>query len=334
MPNTIEAWGHQHVVLVQMSRVDRVCRPKQQDHARGLRALARLLILAGALMASPILAQVGPPPEAARAIPLKTGVVPGANGPEMWFGKAESLSVRNVTEASLLPVLPTADKATGAAAIVAPGGGFMTLSWDQEGMQVARALADHGIAAFVLKYRLDPTPRAWPDFGKVMASRMTDWIGKPGAGLKIVTPVYAVDDAIAALRLVRSRAKEWRIDPARVGMIGFSAGARTTIAVALKAGAMDRPAFIAPIYPPMEVVTTPSDAPAMFVAMAADDPLSGRAGYGLIESWIGARRPVELHLYQNGGHGFALGKPGTTTQGWFDSLLRWIDFNGFTRKAP
>ncbi len=280
-------------------------------------------------------AQASPPEEVTRAILLKTGVVPGATGPEMWYGAKKTLSVRNVTEASLLPVLPDRNKATGAAAIVAPGGGFMALAWDLEGMQVARALADRGIAAFVLKYRTDPTPRSWAEFGKFSQKRMTDWIGKPGEGLRIVTPVYAVDDGIAALRLVRLRAKDWGVDPARIGMIGFSAGARTTLGVTLKAGAADRPAFIAPIYPPMERVTAPADAPPMFVAMASDDPLSGRAGYGLIQSWVEAKRPFEFHAYQKGGHGFGLGRSGTTTQGWFDGLVRWMEMNGFLKaKAP
>lgn len=292
------------------------------------------LALLAVLVAAPVAAQLAPPPETTKAIPLGTGEVPGADGPEIWFGTPGNMSVREVTHASLLPVLPDPAKATGAAVVVAPGGGFMTLSWDHEGMRVARTLADRGIAAFVLKYRLDPTPRAWPDFGKFMAARMTNWIGKPGEGLRIVTPPYAVEDGIAALRLVRHRASEWRVDPARVGMIGFSAGARTTIRVALDSVPVERPAFIAPIYPPMEKVAAPPDAPPMFVAMASDDPLSGRAGYGLIESWIAARRPVEFHAYQKGGHGFGLGKAGTTSEGWIENLFSWLGSNGFLKGKP
>ncbi len=291
--------------------------------------------VASPLTLAPAVAQTVAPEETARAIPLKTGVVPSATGPEMWYGAKNNLSVRNVTEATLLPILPDPAKATGAAAIVAPGGGFMALAWDLEGMQVARALAERGIAAFVLKYRIDPTPRSWAEFGKFSQARMSDWIGKPGEGLKIVTPAYAVDDGIAALRLVRKRAKDWGVDPARVGMIGFSAGARTTLGVTLKASAADRPAFIAPIYPPMGAVAAPADAPPMFVAMASDDPLSGRAGYGLIQSWVEAKRPFEFHSYQKSGHGFGLGRRGTTTEGWLDGLLRWMDMNGFLKaKTP
>lgn len=278
-------------------------------------------------------AQIAPPAEMGQAIKLGTGAVPGGNGPEIWFGAAGNMSVRNTSEASLVPVLPDPAKATGTAMVVAPGGGFMTLAWDHEGMKVARVLADRGIAAFVLKYRVDPTPRDWPSFGKVMQARMTGWIGKPGEGLRIVTPPYAIADGIAALKLVRARATTWHVDPARVGMIGFSAGARTTLRVTLDAAPADRPAFAAMIYPPMEKVAVPADAPPAFVAMATDDPLSGRAGYGLIDSWIAARRPIEFHAYQRGGHGFGLGIEATTTEGWIDGLFRWINLNGFGGKA-
>jgi len=271
------------------------------------------------------------PLELASALPLGTGEVPQGRGPEQWSGKPGEMSARNVTRATLLPVLPDPAKATGAAVVIAPGGGFMTLAWDHEGMKVARMMADRGIAAFVLKYRLDPTPRDLPGFARAMGARMTNWIGKPGEGLKIVTPSYAVADGIAALRLVRDRAVAWHVDPARVGMIGFSAGARMTIAATLQAAPADRPAFIVPIYPPMERVEVPNDAPPMFVAMATDDPLNGRMGYGLIESWGAARRPFEFHEYQRGGHGFGPGRAGTTTEGWVDGLFRWIEANGFLK---
>lgn len=278
--------------------------------------------------------QAAPPPEQALALPLETGPVPGAQGPEMWSGKPGDLSVRNTVEATLLPVLPERANATGEAAIIAPGGAFYTLSYDHEGTRVAHALAERGIAAFVLKYRVRPTPRPMPQFAKVMVKQMTAWIGKPGEGLKVETPAYAVDNALAALRLVRASAKTWNIDPARVGMVGFSAGARLAIATVGAASAQDMPAFIAPIYPPMDKVAVPDSAPPMFVGMANDDPLSGKAGYALIQSWTDAKKPVEFHMFQNGSHGFGLGTRANTTQGWIDLLVRWIRFNSeaVTRK--
>ncbi|MDD3800286.1 MAG: alpha/beta hydrolase fold domain-containing protein, partial [Novosphingobium sp.] len=152
-------------------------------------------------------------------------------------------------------------------------------------------------------------------------------IGEPGEGLKVETPTYALDDALAALRLVRANAKKWNIDPARVGMVGFSAGARLAIATVGAASPEDMPAFIAPIYPPMDKVTVPGNAPPMFVGMANDDPLSGKAGYALIQSWTDAKKPVEFHMFQSGSHGFGLGARANTTWGWIDLLVRWIRFN-------
>lgn len=284
-----------------------------------------LLALTALVMPATLAAQGMAPPETATAIPLGTGPVPGALGPEMWYGTPGDMSVRNTVEATLLPVLPERGMATGAAVIVAPGGAFMALAYDHEGIRVAHALAERGIAAFVLKYRLKPTPRAWPEFGKVMTAQMTNWIGKPGAGLKVETPPPAVDDALAALRLVRQRARSWKVDPARIGMMGFSAGARLTLATAKAATGDDMPAFIAPIYPPMETVAVPPAAPPLFVAMASDDPLSGKAGHGLIESWIDAGKSVEFHSFRAGGHGFGLGARDNTTAGWIDLLVRWIE---------
>jgi acetyl esterase/lipase len=303
-----------------------------------IRSLSAIAALAACLttLAAPAAAQAdaaaAPATEASTAIALGTGPVPGPLGPEIWSGKRGERSVRNVVDATLTPVLPDPAKATGVAMIVAPGGAFMTLAWDYEGMHVARVLADHGIAAFVLKYRLYPAPRDWPGFGKAMAAMMKDWVEEPGKALRVVTPPYAVEDGIAALKLVRADAARWHIDPRRVGMIGFSAGARTTLRVTLDAAPADRPAFSAMIYPPMEEVKVPTDAPPAFVAMATDDALFGRAGYGLIESWVNAGRPIEFHAFQRGGHGFGLGHPNDTTAGWTDDLFRWLNLNGFGKK--
>jgi acetyl esterase/lipase len=167
-----------------------------------------------------------------------------------------------------------------------------------------------------------------------MAARMSQWKGKPGEGLNIQTPEYVIADGIAALKSVRANAQRWYIDASRVGMIGFSAGARLTVHITTRAAPPDRPAFSVMVYPPMEKVIVPMDAPPAFVVMATDDPLSGRAGYGLIQSWVDANRPIEFHAYQRGGHGFGSGAPRTTTEGWMNGLFRWLDLNGFGSITP
>ena len=237
---------------------------------------------------------------------------------------------RNVTTATLTPFLPDPAKATGAAVIVAPGGGFLMLSMENEGWRVAKALADRGIAAFVLKYRLKPTPADMGGFEQSVTA-MFAGAAQPQRRMSPDEAIAGLGDQIAdaraALALVRTRATKWKVDPARVGMIGFSAGAMTTMATALAAPDTHL-AFIAPIYGSMEAVKVPADAPPLFAVLAANDPLFANKGFGLIEYWQKAGKPVEFHLYQAGGHGFGLGKKGTTSAGWFEDFMHWLDANG------
>ena len=267
------------------------------------------------------------------AIPLNTGGVKDAVEPESWMSFYGNRVVRNVQQATLTPVLPDKDKATGAAVVVVPGGGFMYLAIGYEGFSEAHWLADHGIAAFVLKYRVLPTPVSLDDFQK-MLDLLVRTIYAPSGKRLLETPPDAIADGEAALRLVRTRSKDWGVDPARVGMMGFSGGAMITLSVALKASSDTMPAFIAPIYGPMDAVTVPAAAPPLFVAMANDDSIFGNRGYGLIESWNAAKKPVEFHLYEKGDHGFGMGLPGTTTVGWIENFYRWLDTNGILKRKP
>jgi acetyl esterase/lipase len=123
-----------------------------------------------------------------------------------------------------------------------------------------------------------------------------------------------IADTRAAFELVRSRSKEWKIDPDKVGMIGFSAGAMLTLSTTLYANDVN-PAFIGIIYGPLSAVKVPDNAPPMFVALAADDPLFGKGGFGLIESWKTAKKAVEFHLFEQGGHGFGMYQKETTSTG-------------------
>lgn len=276
-------------------------------------------------------------PAGARALPLYGKATPGRLSDEMPSG--EGNDVRNVTYPTLTPVLPKPGTANGTAVIVAPGGGFMFLSMDSEGWRVAEALADRGITAFVLKYRLSPTPKDPEAFRAGMLQLL---LNLPGKAPKIeLNPAIAIEDGTAALKLVRSRASEWGIDPKRVGMIGFSAGAITALSTVLEAEKDTDPTTIAPaffgyIYGPMDAVETPANAPPMFAALAMDDALFGKENFNLVQSWRKAKRPVELHVYQGGGHGFGLGKPGTTNAMLMPEFLAWLEMQGMLtpRAAP
>lgn len=270
------------------------------------------------------------------AVILRTGPLPGAKAPEAWHSQYGSRFARNVTVATLTPFLPDPRKANGTAVVVAPGGGFRTLSMENEGWDVARALADRGVAAFVLKYRLNQTPADMAAFERSMAA-MVSSAGRPRPLVEAENPYRGlapqVADSRAAFALIRSRAKEWRIDPAQIGMVGFSAGAMLTMATAL-AGQDAKPAFIANIYGPLTRVTVPVDAPPLFVALAADDPLLAGSGIGLIESWQAAKRPVEFHLYERGGHGFGMYRKDTTSTGWFEAFVRWMEMHRMLKPSP
>jgi acetyl esterase/lipase len=273
-------------------------------------------------------------PKEPNAIPLGTGSVKDQPAPETWFRQWGDPMARNISKATLTPFLPEKGKATGAAVIVAPGGGYRWLSMGNEGWEVAEALAKKGIAAFVLKYRLFPTAEKLEDFTAWMnrprpAPQKTDDAAKTNAP----APMAQMDlsnqlaDAEAAYAMILKNAKEWGVDPQRIGMIGFSAGAGLTMHATLHSQTM-KLAFIGPIYGGMGPVKVPANAPPMFNVIASDDFLFN-GQFGVIDSWFKAGRPVEFHLYQNGGHGFGLGNPNRTSNRWFEAFTHWLDVNKF-----
>ena len=299
----------------------------------------KALVLLACALAAPALAQNDrmvpiPIPAQPNAIALGTGTLPGAKAAESWHTQYGSHFARNVTDATLTPFLPDPAEATGTAVIVAPGGGFRTLSMENEGWDVARALAKRGVAAFVLKYRLNQTPRDMPAFERSMAEMFSATARPPrpdpASAMAGLAPQIA--DARAAFALVRKRSAEWRVDPKRIGMVGFSAGAMLTMATAL-AGEDAKPAFIGNIYGPLSAMNVPADAPPLFVALAADDPFFANSGFALIESWKAAKRPVEFHLYEQGGHGFGMYPKETTSTGWFDAFVGWMRMHGLLKRA-
>ncbi|MCA6074643.1 alpha/beta hydrolase [Fulvivirga sedimenti] len=270
-------------------------------------------------------------PDEPNAILLNTGGVEDQTSPETWFRQWGDPMARNISIATLTPFLPDPEKATGAAVIVAPGGGFRWLSMGNEGWEVAEALAKQGIAAFVLKYRLFPTAEKLEDF--------SDWMNRPRpapSDNSSDTPPSRppqvdlsnqLEDAEAAYAIIVDRAEEWGVDTDRIGMIGFSAGAGLTMHSTLYSKTM-KLAFIGPIYGGMGPVDVPEDAPPMFNVIATDDFLF-RGQFGVIDSWYKAGIPVEFHLYQNGGHGFGLGNPDRTSNRWFEAFIHWLDVNKF-----
>jgi acetyl esterase/lipase len=228
--------------------------------------------------------------------------------------------ISNVHAPSIFVALPAPDKSSSAAVIVIPGGGHVELWMDHEGYNVAAYLAAHGVAAFVLKYRL---------------------AGAPGSTYTVERDSLA--DVGRAIRLVRSRASEWHIDSDRVGVLGFSAGGELAALAATRhdEGIRDstdpverqssRPNFQALAYPaiPKEMPLTQSTPPAFLLGGADDEP---PVSQGLALLYVELRKagvPAELHLYDGVGHGFGLRSSNAgPVAAWPGRFLEWLRARG------
>lgn len=232
--------------------------------------------------------------------------------------------IRNVTQPTLTAYLPEPAKATGAAAIVCPGGAFHLLAIDHEGIEVAQWLAARGVAAFVLKYRLLPTDE---NFEASLANIFADR-SRTIERLRPIRP-FALADGCQAIRLVRQRAGEWQLDPQRIGMIGFSAGGRLLATVLQEYDNESRPNFAGFIYGGLwEEFAAPVDAPPLFSAAADDDAWSAPYCVRLYQIWKSGGHPAELHIYARGGHGFGLRKQGLPTDSWIERFGEWLQVQG------
>jgi len=237
--------------------------------------------------------------------------------------------IQYVTEPTLKVFPAPAGKATGVAAIVAPGGGFDLLAIDKEGYDVAEWLNTIGVTAVVLKYRVRPDPE------KSTGHHMPH----PGVWGAIIS------DGQRAVRTVRARAAEWGIDPQRIGMFGFSAGSILTASTTFSSDAGDpeaadpiervssRPDFIGLMYGAFArwEGKMPDSLPPLFMMQANDDPMSGNAEASWIKmarTWAEAGVPYEVHHYATGGHGFGLGVYGGAVTGWPAAFAAWLEDMG------
>jgi acetyl esterase/lipase len=268
-------------------------------------------------------------------VALYPGAAPGSAPADYaekdYFSKTWNTEVvTNVTKPTLTVFKPAAGTGNGSAIVICPGGGFMALSINSEGNDVAKYLVARGMTAFVLKYRLAHTgDDATQEFTELWKDQ-----AKFGEMLKAEVPL-AVVDGLTAVTWVRQHAAEYGVSPDRVGIIGFSAGGMITAEVAFRYAPEGRPAFVAPIYgagPPKEA-TVPADAPPMFITAATDDSLGlAPASIDLYQRWTGAKKSAELHMYAKGGHGFGMHKQNLPTDGWIDRFADWLEMEGFLKK--
>ncbi len=276
--------------------------------------LRSCLTIASLLFASPLFAAE---PD---AILLWPNGAPGSEGKTVAEVVEKSGSgERNVTsihKPSLTPYLPAADKATGVAIVIAPGGGHSKLCVDHEGHNLARWLAERGIAAFLLKYRL---------------CREKD--------STYTLEEHAVGDMQRAIRLVRSRATEWHVTPTKIGALGFSAGGELVFLAAQSDGqgnlsATDevdrqsgRPNFQCLIYPGKSSrIAVAKDTPQAFIVCGYGDRQD--ISVGMAEAYLKFKQagvPAELHIYSAAGHGFGVrdGNKGASSR-WPERLTEWL----------
>jgi acetyl esterase/lipase len=316
-----------------------------------MNGMLRFIIVVVALVlvsvATPASAQT-----ASQVIPLWDGVAPGSEDATQKEGSMDLSDTRfnppnpdtlvwNVTKPTLTVFKPAPGKANGAAVIVAPGGGFRVLSYKNEGLRVAQWLADHGVTAFVLKYRLNRMPDDPAEVRKGLDQMLAAAAraGKPPEGSAPAAPpppprmefgpaeLQAISDGQQAVKLVRKRANEFGIDPKRIGIIGFSAGGAVSGSATVRAEPADRANFVGIIYGgfPGDV---PPQAPPAFFAAAADDPLSNSMP-DLFVKWRTSGAPAEIHIYAKGQHGFGTAKQGLPVDHWLDAFYAWLAQQGF-----
>jgi len=260
-------------------------------------------------------------------IPLWPNGAPGFESRRNEPAVAKDYWIANIHNPTVTVYLPPKEKATGAAVVICPGGGHRLLVFNAEGDEPARFLASIGVVAFALKYRLGRED------------------GSPYSIEK-----HAREDGQRAMRLVRSRAKEWNIDPERIGLMGFSAGGEVVSMVAFgntdgEARASDavdrissRPNFLIMIYPgPLGIPdVVPPTAPPAFLLAADDDQCCSPPVIKLLQRYREARIPVEAHIYTQGSHGFNMGNRSKlfSIKGWPQRLADWLADNHFLDKTP
>jgi dienelactone hydrolase len=267
--------------------------------------------------------------------------------PESTFQGLAGVSVgttmlRNVSEPTLTVFAPAPGKANGAGVIVCPGGGWKILAWEHEGIDVAQWFADRGYTAFLLKYRVSASPAEMADFVRQMTAQGA-MLAEPLTAAKAPRALaglvrdealnfareIAADDGRRALQLVRERAGDWRIEPDRIGLIGFSAGAFLVTDVAMDPQG-PAPAFLVPIYGgETRGKPVPADAPPLFTVIAHDDRYLFHMVEGLYSDWSMADRSSELHIFARGAHGFGMVKQGLPVDRWIDLLGAWLTDKGF-----
>ena len=224
---------------------------------------------------------------------------------------------KNISIPTLQVFLPEVKSQPSTAIVVCPGGGMRSNAFFHEGLDVAKALNEKGIAAFVLKYRLVPAHLIGENEG----------LNEPYLKEKKQL-TYGYLDALNAIAHIRENAAKYSIDPKKIGIMGFSAGGAVTLEATYKSNPKNRPNFLAPIYPWMVIVEDqepPAYGPPLFVVCTTADQLNlAIPSAKLYIDWAEKGFVSELHNYHHGNHGFGMIKTGHPVDNWFNNMIDWI----------
>jgi acetyl esterase/lipase len=264
--------------------------------------------------------------QSAIEIPLWPNGAPGFESRRNEPTQAKDWWMKNIHNPTITVYPAAASKSTGTAVIICPGGGHRELVITAEGKEAADFLNSIGVTAFVLKYRL---------------------ANEENSPYKLEQHVR--EDAYRAIRLVRSRAEEWKIDPNRIGMLGFSAGGEVVALVAYDKGDGDphakdpidkingRPDFQMLVYPGPGFIpkTIPPDAPPVFMIVANDDPCCSGSVVTILQGYRAANLSVEAHIYAQGKHAFNMGNRSklVTLKTWPQRMADWMNDSGLLTPA-
>lgn len=284
-------------------------------------------------------------------IHLYKGPVPGTEDRrldnEIAIRMGKDTILYNVENPTITPFIPDPDKSKGMAMLVCPGGGYQTLSITSEGSRVCRWLAEHGITAFLLKYRIDYLLETKADYQKIFNAQFVDTAKDNKAidpteseagklAKKYNTPHstpncvdFAIADAKKALSYIRQHADELGVRPGHLGMMGFSAGARVTWNVEYDHTPETRPDVIAAIYCGIPKDTLPKDPVPFFAAAPQLDIYPDPTAYNLFQLWYNAKIPAELHYFSHATHGFGLKSRTNHTNIWIKMFYNFLINNGF-----
>ena len=269
-----------------------------------------------------------------KPIPLYNGQAPGS---ENWTWNEREIKagdmtvVLDVSKPVLIPFVPA--KPNGTAIIIAPGGAFHALAVDHEGTKVAQWLNEKGVTAFVLKYRLSHDDPAHPENNFVTLLQAKNFKKLDSINAAVVP--LAMQDGLTAVKYVRDHASSYKIDPNRIGFMGFSAGGTVTMSVVYNAKDENRPNFVVPIYAYEKAIigsNVPVAKTPIFIAAASDDDL-GLATHSvdIYLKWLDAKQPAELHMFERGKHGFGMRKQNIPTDKWIERFGDWLEMEGLIK---